>query len=101
MLFRSNPFSNHFEAINNAWNPILVRYGYLPFTWDKDGYYIRCIKLEQMPDEEKCGIYQIDHEILFDFDEETVEKQQIDKNMQFISENLITYLDEILNDKVL
>ncbi len=94
-----NSFSEPFEAIENAWNPILVRYGYLPFTWDKDGYYIRCIKLEQMPDEEKCGIYQIDHELLFNFDEKTVEKQQIDKNMQFISQNLLTYLDEILNDK--
>ena len=68
-----NSFSEPFEAIENAWNPILVRYGYLPFTWDKDGYYIRCIKLEQMPDEEKCGIYQIDHELLFNFDEKTVE----------------------------
>ena len=52
-----------------------------------------------MPNEERCGIYQIDHELLFDFDEETIEKQQIDKNMEFISHNLLTYLDDILNDK--
>lgn len=52
-----------------------------------------------MPEEEKCSIYQIDHEILFDFDEKTVEKYQIDENMTFISQNLLTYLDEILNDK--
>ncbi len=94
-----NSFSEHFEAIKDAWNPILVQCGYLPFTWDKDGYYIRCIKLDQMPNEERCGIYQIDHELLFDFDEETIEKQQIDKNMEFISHNLLTYLDDILNDK--
>lgn len=94
-----NSFLEPFETIRNAWNPILVQYGYLPFTWDKDGYYIRCIKLEKMPEEEKCSIYQIDHEILFDFDEKTVEKHQIDENMTFISQNLLTYLDEILNDK--
>jgi len=52
-----------------------------------------------MPNEERCGIYQIDHELLFDFDEQTVNKQEIDQKMEFISQNLLTYLDEILNDK--
>ncbi len=94
-----NPLFEPFEAIKNAWNPVLVKYGYLPFTWDEEGYYIRCICLEEMPKEEKCGIYQIDHEVLFSFDEETVQKQEIDENMKFVSENLLTYLDEILNDR--
>lgn len=94
-----NPFSDHFEAVWNAWNPVLVRCGYLPFTWDRDGYFIRCINLDRMPDEENCGIYQIDHEILFDFDEDTVGKQEVDENMEFVSQNLFTYLDEILNEK--
>jgi len=94
-----NSLFEHFEAIKNAWNPILVKHGYLPFTWDKEGYYIRCIRLEEMPNEERCGIYQIDHELLFDFDEQTVNKQEIDQKMEFISQNLLTYLDEILNDK--
>jgi len=94
-----NSLSNPFEGILNAWNPVLVRCGYLPFAWDKDGYFIRCIRLEEMPDEEKCGIYQIDHEILFDFDEETVTQKEIDENMEFVSQNLLTYLDEILNDR--
>jgi len=94
-----NPLSRHFEGILNAWNPILVRCSYLPFAWDKEGYFIRGIRLKEMPDEEKCGIYQIDHEILFDFDEETVDPEEIDENMKLVSQNLLTYLDEILNDK--
>jgi len=52
-----------------------------------------------MPEEEKCGIYQIDHEVLFDFDEDTVTPEEIDQSRVFISENLLTYLDEILHDK--
>lgn len=94
-----NSLSEPFEGILHAWNPILVKCGYLPFTWDRECYFIRCIRLEEMPDEEKCGIYQIDHEILFDFDEETVTKQDIDGKMKFVSQNLLTYLDEVLNDR--
>lgn len=52
-----------------------------------------------MPEEEKCGIYQIDHEVLFDFDEDMVTPEEIDQRMVFISENLLTYLDEILHDR--
>lgn len=94
-----NSLSRHFEGLLNAWNPTLVRFGYLPFTWDRDGYFIRCIQLKEMPEEEKCGIYQIDHEILFDIDVNTVTQKEIDENMQFVSGNLLTYLDDILNDR--
>jgi len=94
-----NPLSEHFEGLLNAWNPVLVRCGYLPFTWNEGGYFIRCIRLKDMPDEEKCGIYEIDHEILFEFDEETVTPEEIDENMRFVSQNLLIYLDEILNDR--
>ena len=52
-----------------------------------------------MPEEEKCGIYQIDHEVLFDFDEDAVTPEELDPCMELISENLLTYLDEILHDK--
>ncbi len=76
-----------------------MRCGYLPFAWDKESYFIRCIRLEKMPEEEKCGIYQIDHEVLFDFDEDTVTPEEIEQCMEFVSENLLTYLDEILHDR--
>lgn len=94
-----NSVAEHFEGVWGAWNPVLVRCGYLPFTWDKERYFIRCIRLEKMPEEEKCGIYQIDHEVLFDFDENTVTPEEIDQCMELISENLLTYLDEILHDR--
>lgn len=29
-----------FLAVEEAWNPILVKAGYLPFTWDEEGYFI-------------------------------------------------------------
>ncbi|MBR4085699.1 MAG: SMI1/KNR4 family protein [Lachnospiraceae bacterium] len=94
-----NPFSKHFKGMKNAWNPVLIKCGYLPFAWNEEHYNIRCMKLANMPAEEECGIYQIDHEVLFDFDEETVTPEEMDENMEFLSENLLTYLDEILNDK--
>lgn len=94
-----NSVAEHFQGVKNARNPVLVRCGYLPFVWDEDGYFIRCIRLEKMPEEEKCGIYQIDHEVLFDFDEDMVTPEEIDQRMVFISENLLTYLDEILHDR--
>ncbi|MDE7297438.1 MAG: SMI1/KNR4 family protein, partial [Lachnospiraceae bacterium] len=57
-----NPVEEKFEGILNAWNPMLVRNGYLPFAWDEEGYFIRCMDLQNMPDEERCPIVQIDHE---------------------------------------
>lgn len=94
-----NSVAEHFKGVKESWNPVLVRCGYLPFAWDKEGYFIRCIRLEKMPEEEECGIYQIDHEVLFDFDENTVTPEEIDQCMELISENLLTYLDEILYDR--
>lgn len=78
---------------------MLVKAGYLPFAWDPEGYFIRCIKLDAMPDEEECGIYQIDHEILFDFEENTVSKEEIDANMESIARNFFEYLEKMLEIK--
>ena len=50
-----------------------------------------------MPDEEQCGIYQIDHEILFSLDEDTAVRADIAQNMEYLSQNLFTYLESILN----
>lgn len=93
-----NPISEKFYEIKNVQNPVLIENGYLPFTWDADGYYIRCMKLDAMPDEEHCKIYQIDHEILFDFDEDDGDiKDELDKQMQFVAENLLDYLQQQMN----
>lgn len=92
-----NPISAPFKGFLNAWNPLLVKFGYLPFTWDDGGFYIRCIDLTNMPNEEQCGVYQIDHEILFSMDEDSVQKEEIVQNMEYLSQNLFTYLESILN----
>ena len=92
-----NPISAPFKCFLNAWNPLLVKFGYLPFTWDDGGFYIRCIDLTNMPNEEQCGVYQIDHEILFSMDEDAVQKEEIVQNMEYLSQNLFTYLESILN----
>jgi cell wall assembly regulator SMI1 len=86
-----------FEAIQNAWNPLLIKAGYLPFTWDKDGYFIRCIDLVNIPDENACKICQIDHEILFDFDEESeISREEIADKMEVIADNFLQYLNHII-----
>ena len=90
------PPDEPFYSLNNAYNPALLTCGYLPFTWDSEGYFIRCIDLSNMPDEDSCPIYQIDHEVLFEYDEETITKEDIDKNMVKIEKNLKSYLEKVL-----
>ena len=94
-----NPIENKFKGFLNAWNPLLVRNGYLPFAWDEEGYFIRCMDLENMPDEEKCEIVQIDHEVMFDFDEETTERDELALEMEPVAENFFTYLNDILSEE--
>lgn len=89
-----NSISVPFESVKNAWNPLLVKAGYLPFAWDEEYQFIRCIKLDAMPDEEACGVYQIDHEHLFDFEEHTVTKEEIDGQTELIAESFVTYLEQ-------
>lgn len=49
-----------------------------------------------MPDEYSCPIYQIDHEVLFEYDEVTITKEDLDKNMVKIEENLKLYFEKSL-----
>lgn len=110
-----NSVENKFEGILDAWNPMLVKNGYLPFAWDGDGYFIRCIDLKNMPDEEKCPVVQIDHEmmfdmeesedismthgILFDFSGEMTRQEELEEQMQPIADNFFVYLEELLLEK--
>ena len=49
-----------------------------------------------MPDEDGCGVFEIDHEILFSFDEEkTAERGEVEAEMQPVAENFIAYLDAV------
>lgn len=95
-----NPIEKPFSAIYNAYNPMLIQTNYLPFTWDEEHYCIRCICLDNLPDETKCPIYEIDHEILFDFDEddEDIQKADITKHMHFVAENFESYLQKCLQE---
>lgn len=87
-----------FLAVEEAWNPILVKAGYLPFAWDEEGYFIRCIDLANMPDEEACKICQIDHEVLFDFDEDSeASREEVEAVMTDVADNFIAYLEGMLD----
>ena len=86
-----------FEGLENAWNPILAKNGYLPFTWDKNQCMIRCIDLKNMPNEDKCVVCEIDHEILFDLDE-FVSREDIEKHMNICAENFIDYLNKCYDE---
>ncbi len=93
-----NPISSPFESFLGVWNPLFVEHGYIPFAWDEEGYCIRCIHLKNMPDEEQCGIYQIDHEILCSMEDDAVQQGELEKNMEYISQNLFTYLETALHE---
>ena len=107
-----NPVEDKFEGILNAWNPFLIKNGYLPFAWDEEGYFIRCIDLKNMPDEEKCEVVEIDHEVLFDLEEcEDMQEEQgvlfdyavdmkrfgeLEEKMNPVAKNFFLYLQEML-----
>lgn len=86
-----------FSSVKNAWNPTLVRAGFLPFLWDEEGYYIRCIDLANMPDEDRCPVVQIDHEILFD-ETEDADRETLLPHMEPVTENFQGFLEEIFSD---
>lgn len=111
----SNPISEPFKAVKRAFNPYLVKCGYLPFTWDQDGYYIICCDLSYLPDELGCPICQIDHEILFELTDEYEEecedledgesldclRENIADNMEQLAPDLCTYLKSFLQKRSL
>lgn len=93
-----NKSDKSFEGIRNAWNPMLVRAGYLPFAWDREYYFIRCIKLDEELND--LGVYEIDHEIMFDFDEENVTKEEVEAHMEHVADSFVDYLNLLLNDEL-
>lgn len=74
------------------YNPLLCKHGYLPFSWDSEYGCILCIDLNGGADEEQQAIYQIDHEILFDF-EEDADREQLQASLQYLYPNFKTYFD--------
>lgn len=74
-----HPVSKPFAGLKNAWNPALVKAGFLPFAWDEEHSLILFIDLENMPDQYSCPVCQIDHEILFDITDELYEEDDDDE----------------------
>ena len=91
-----------FEAFERTFTHNLAENGYLPFAWDADSYFIRCIDLTNMPDEEKCPVVQIDHEPFFDIQYDYTEKgklvpkEEIEPLIEEVTENFYEYLNKVL-----
>ncbi|MFB6362970.1 SMI1/KNR4 family protein [Paenibacillus elgii] len=81
------------DGIKNMYNPLLCKLGYLPFSWDTEYGKILCIDLKELPDEDRCAIYQIEHEVLFDLDETTTERDELKESLEFLYPNFKTYFD--------
>lgn len=95
-----------FYSLDNAFNPHLAANGYLPFSWDKDGYFIRCIDVSVSDAEEKCPVVQFDHEVLFDMqyeyedDGEEIPREKLEELAEHISANFYKYLNDIRDGKI-
>ena len=99
-LIGRNDIGKPFWSILNAYNPHLAANGYIPFGWDEDNYFIRCIDITNAPDDEKCPVVQIAHEVLFDLydddDEELLPKEALAPHIEKVAKNFYEYLNAIL-----
>ena len=95
-----------FESLDNAYNPHLAANGYLPFTWDKDGYFIRCIDLNANDDGDSCPVVQFDHEVLFDlqydFEDkgEEIPRERLEELADRIADNFYDYLNGVYDGSI-
>lgn len=91
-----------FEALDNAFNPQLAKNGYLPFAWDEDGFFIRCIDLNADSDGDCCPVVQFDHEELFDLlydyedNGENVPREELEELSEPIADSFEEYLNGFL-----
>lgn len=96
-----NSTEEPFAGMKNAYNPHLTANGYLPFSWDGEHYFIRCVDLANMPDEERCPVVELDHETLFDRQYEAEEngepipKAALQEHMRPVAANFWEYLNDI------
>lgn len=109
--FFEEPIGRHsinrpFFGFENSFNPILANCDFLPFAWDGEHYFIRCIDLSNMPTEEKCPIVEIDHEVMFNLIfsaeklGENVTRDVFMKNMKPVAQNFYEFLKEVFNDRI-
>ncbi len=102
-----NDIKSPFGELKRAYNHHLVQNGYLSFGWDEDDYFIRCIDLSNMPDEEKCPIVEINHEeffdLMFEYEEKgcLVPKDELLKLFRPVADNFYEYLNGVYNETIL
>lgn len=77
------------SGIYDAYDKLLIKFGYLSFTWDACSDLF-CMKVDE--NNQDCGIYLIDHGQLFAFDIETVTAEDINKVMRFEAKDFCDYL---------
>lgn len=101
-----NDIRNPLYDLERSYNHHLANNGYLPFGWDSDDYFIRCIDLTNMPNEEVCPIVEIDHEPFFDLQYAAEEKgiltpkEELLKLFRPVADNLYEYLNGVYNDTI-
>ncbi|MBQ8569819.1 MAG: SMI1/KNR4 family protein [Oscillospiraceae bacterium] len=101
-----NDIRNPFYDLERAYTHHLADNGYLPFGWDGESIFIRCIDLSNIPNEEKCPVLEIDHEYFFDlqFAAEDkgilVPKEQLEPLFSKVADNFYEYLNGIYNDVI-
>lgn len=92
--------------LERAYTHQLADNGYLPFGWDEDSFFIRCMDLSHLPEEEKCPIVEIDHEPFFDLqcDAEQagilIPREQLVPLMRPVAENFYAYLNGVYENRI-
>lgn len=81
------------DNVRHMYNPLLCRLGYLPFTWDEEYGKIWCIDLREDAGEGYGAIYEIEHEILFDLDEERTDQAKLKESLVFLYPDFKAYFD--------
>ncbi|MBQ8905595.1 MAG: SMI1/KNR4 family protein [Ruminococcus sp.] len=101
-----NAIDRPLTGFDHAYNESLVRCGFLPFTWDSQHYFIRCMDLQNMPDEHACPILEIDHEEMFDliFDAEekgeSVSREAFMKHLRPVADHFYDYLNGVYEGRI-
>ncbi len=99
-----NMSNEPFYEFDIAYNQHLDANGYLAFSWDPEGYFIRCIDMSVSDDEEKCPVVQFPHEELFDMGSayedkgETIPREKIEKLAEPVAANFYEYLNGVFDN---
>ncbi|MCV4230707.1 SMI1/KNR4 family protein [Virgibacillus sp. LDC1] len=81
------------DNVRDMYNSLLCRLGYLPFTWDSEYGKIWCIDVNEDAGDGFGAIYEIEHEICFDLDEEQTDRAELQKSLVFLYPDFKAYFD--------